>query len=755
MLTNLSLENIKSFNKEATLKIAPITLIYGPNSSGKSSLWKFFLALKNSLEPHQQNNFLNLARSDFATIKTLSFDRSKKSTFTLNFSARQDIENPTVFSFNFENPRPMDEISDLNSLKKMLEEKMEKKQKSENFSKEDMSDLVKGIEDLIIQQNNQDTIIRERLEKAIADQNEQSKILKRRSEELSKSIDRLRNQDDLLELSKNASQLREEQSELNGIRIGLEKKETKIENNKRENINNVKINELEVKNQNKTFMKFKVIELPIIKTTDQGIVGAAVVGAKIITRYRENNIINVLKKHYSEYFSNDKLLFEVKIDADKKLFFSDQDTPSNQKRVFDMVGPNGPKEIKISNSSKEIRYLFLPTKISKDKSFWQEYFDFLQFLKKKMLKNKKTGVIFAEPKTDQEIFESYLNEHFDQEYTYLQNTFGVDGDQIPEIKKTFNRAIKAMLGNIDTFIEVMSEDLETFMMSGSSFIPSERFYGARIFKILFDEITEKFLDSYIGNFDEKNNLNPLTKEGEEFVKEMLKLTPISIVDQIKNLYQFNEELISYKQSAFNSPFPMGTPGANYGLTRTLTSSIHEDYEYKKKITELLDKVDLPFEIKSKLDDNGNIILSFENKRISKLENYSKEIPLEQSGNALKSILFLLSDALRSKDSVIILEEPENKLHPKIQGNLIELLAGLAVEKNNKIIIETHSEHFILRIQKLIREKIIKSENIAINYVYLDEDGEGSKIDHMKLDENGKFIKKWRHGFFNERLNELS
>ena len=127
-------------------------------------------------------------------------------------------------------------------------------------------------------------------------------------------------------------------------------------------------------------MKFKVIELPIIKTTDQGIVGAAVVGAKIITRYRENNIINVLKKHYSEYFSNDKLLFEVKIDADKKLFFSDQDTPSNQKRVFDMVGPNGPKEIKISNSSKEIRYLFLPTKISKDKSFWQEYFDFLQFL---------------------------------------------------------------------------------------------------------------------------------------------------------------------------------------------------------------------------------------------------------------------------------------------------------------------------------------------------------------------------------------
>ena len=220
------------------------------------------------------------------------------------------------------------------------------------------------------------------------------------------------------------------------------------------------------------------------------------------------------------------------------------------------------------------------------------------------------------------------------------------------------------------------------------------------------------------------------------------------------MYRFNEELISYKKSVFDSTLPMGTTGANYGLTRTLTSSIHEDEEYKKKITELLDKIDLPFEIKSKLDDNGNIVLSFENKRISKSEKHSKEIPLEQSGNALKSILFLLSDVLRSKDSVIILEEPENKLHPKIQGNLIELLAGLAVDKNNKIIIETHSEHFILRIQKLIREKKIKLENIAINYVYLDEDGEGSKIDQMQLNDNGKFINKWRHGFFNERLKEI-
>ena len=104
MLTNLSLKNIKSFNEDSTLQIAPITLIYGPNSAGKSSLWKFFLALRENTRYSSRSNFLDLNRSDFANLKTLSFDRAKESSFSLNFSKNSKKNKSTYFSFNFVNP---------------------------------------------------------------------------------------------------------------------------------------------------------------------------------------------------------------------------------------------------------------------------------------------------------------------------------------------------------------------------------------------------------------------------------------------------------------------------------------------------------------------------------------------------------------------------------------------------------------------------------------------------------------------------
>src|SRR5258706_5081161 len=50
MLREYQLENFKAFAGPETMPIRPITLIYGPNSSGKSSILQSLLMLKQTLE---------------------------------------------------------------------------------------------------------------------------------------------------------------------------------------------------------------------------------------------------------------------------------------------------------------------------------------------------------------------------------------------------------------------------------------------------------------------------------------------------------------------------------------------------------------------------------------------------------------------------------------------------------------------------------------------------------------------------------
>ena len=51
MYKELTIENIKIFAKEQKLKIAPITLIYGENSTGKTTLLKTFDIVHNIFSP--------------------------------------------------------------------------------------------------------------------------------------------------------------------------------------------------------------------------------------------------------------------------------------------------------------------------------------------------------------------------------------------------------------------------------------------------------------------------------------------------------------------------------------------------------------------------------------------------------------------------------------------------------------------------------------------------------------------------------
>ena len=69
MYKQITIKNIKTFSKEQNLKIAPLTLLYGENSSGKTTLLKallkesmgcecfIFLNLSDGFEPTISSGF--------------------------------------------------------------------------------------------------------------------------------------------------------------------------------------------------------------------------------------------------------------------------------------------------------------------------------------------------------------------------------------------------------------------------------------------------------------------------------------------------------------------------------------------------------------------------------------------------------------------------------------------------------------------------------------------------------------------------
>ena len=77
-------------------------------------------------------------------------------------------------------------------------------------------------------------------------------------------------------------------------------------------------------------------------------------------------------------------------------------------------------------------------------------------------------------------------------------------------------------------------------------------------------------------------------------------------------------------------------------------------------------------------------------------------------------------------------------------------------------IETHSEHLILRILRRIRQTTdnelpehippVKPDDVCV--LWVDNLGDGTTIQRLRIDERGEFIDRWPKGFFSERAEEL-
>jgi len=88
-----------------------------------------------------------------------------------------------------------------------------------------------------------------------------------------------------------------------------------------------------------------------------------------------------------------------------------------------------------------------------------------------------------------------------------------------------------------------------------------------------------------------------------------------------------------------------------------------------------------------------------------------------------------------KEAIIFIEQPEIHLHPAMQAEVADLFID-AVGWGKQLIVETHSEHLLLRLQRRIAEGRISHEDVGI--FYFEKTQKGTGVKRVELDEMGRF-----------------
>ncbi len=101
-------------------------------------------------------------------------------------------------------------------------------------------------------------------------------------------------------------------------------------------------------------------------------------------------------------------------------------------------------------------------------------------------------------------------------------------------------------------------------------------------------------------------------------------------------------------------------------------------------------------------------------------------------------------------STVMLEQPEIHLHPLAQANLADVIINAATHRRLQVILESHSEHLLLRLQRRVAEKAIDADVIKLYFCGMKNGA--SVLDPLELDAFGQ-IANWPDRFMGDAFGE--
>jgi len=138
------------------------------------------------------------------------------------------------------------------------------------------------------------------------------------------------------------------------------------------------------------------------------------------------------------------------------------------------------------------------------------------------------------------------------------------------------------------------------------------------------------------------------------------------------------------------------------------------------------------------------------------------------GVGISQMIPVIVACLQDRDGMFAVEQPELHIHPAIQLGMGDLFiqavrpSETSIGSGKTLLVETHSEHIILRLLRRVRETTegtlppgapeLAPEDLSVVYVESTEDEVIFRS--MRVATDGDFIDRWPKGFFDERTEEL-
>jgi len=138
---------------------------------------------------------------------------------------------------------------------------------------------------------------------------------------------------------------------------------------------------------------------------------------------------------------------------------------------------------------------------------------------------------------------------------------------------------------------------------------------------------------------------------------------------------------------------------------------------------------------------------------------ASEVKITDVGFGISQIFPALVQAFYAPaHSVVWMEQPEIHLHPSVQAGLADVFIGAVQARENgqdrgvQLIVESHSEHFLNRLQRRVAEGVITTEQVAVYFVRRTVGG--AELEPLELNLYGDILN-WPENFFGDEMADIA